>query len=33
MIPASQEITAFLLKWSGGDRRAFEELIPLVYPE
>ena len=33
MTTASQEITELLLKWSGGDRTALDQLIPLVYPE
>lgn len=28
-----QEITDLLLKWSGGDSDALEQLVPLVYPE
>jgi RNA polymerase sigma factor (TIGR02999 family) len=27
------EITQLLIKWGGGDRAAFEELIPVVYAE
>ena len=33
MTPISQEITELLLKWSGGDKAALVQLIPLVYPE
>src|SRR5438270_4536920 len=33
MTPISQEITELLLKWSGGDKAALDQLIPLVYPE
>ena len=33
MTPISQEITELLLKWSGGDKTALDQLIPLVYPE
>lgn len=33
MITISQEITELLLKWSGGDKAALDQLIPLVYPE
>jgi RNA polymerase sigma factor (TIGR02999 family) len=29
----SQEITKLLLKWSGGDRDALDQLVPMVYPE
>lgn len=29
----SQEITGLLLKWSGGDKAALDDLIPLVFPE
>ncbi len=28
-----QEITQLLLSWSKGDQAAFDQLIPLVYPE
>jgi RNA polymerase sigma factor (TIGR02999 family) len=31
--PAPHEITKLLKDWSGGDRTAFERLIPLVYAE
>jgi RNA polymerase sigma factor (TIGR02999 family) len=30
--PAKGEITLLLAKWKGGDRSAFEQLMPLVYP-
>jgi len=30
--PATGEITLLLAKWKDGDRSAFEELMPLVYP-
>ena len=33
MTTISQEITELLLKWSGGDKAALDQLIPLVYPE
>lgn len=33
MAAIPQEITQLLLQWGNGDRRAFDELIPLVYPE
>lgn len=33
MTPISQEITELLLQWSGGDKAALDQLIPLVYPE
>ncbi len=33
MTTISQEITELLLKWSGGDKTALDQLIPLVYPE
>lgn len=33
MAAIPQEITQLLLKWGNGDRRALDELIPLVYPE
>src|SRR5215475_62176 len=29
----NQDVTALLVKWSGGDRAALEELMPLVYGE
>ena len=32
MEPATGEITLLLAKWKDGDRSAFEELMPLVYP-
>jgi RNA polymerase sigma-70 factor, ECF subfamily len=28
-----QEITQLLVNWSKGDRSAFDQLVPLVYPE
>jgi hypothetical protein len=28
-----QEITQLLLAWGGGDERALEELMPMVYDE
>lgn len=31
--PASHQITSLLAKWSEGDERALEELMPLVYNE
>ena len=31
--PGSKEITQLLAAWSGGDRDAFERLVPLVYAE
>ena len=31
--PARGEVTALLHDWSGGDRRALERLMPLVYDE
>ena len=31
--PASAEVTRLLLAWSEGDKRALEELIPVVYGE
>lgn len=33
MTTISQEITELLLKWSGGDKDALDQLVPLVYPE
>jgi len=33
MTPISHEISELLLKWSGGDKAALDQLIPLVYPE
>ena len=33
MTTISQEITELLLKWSGGDKAALDQLVPLVYPE
>jgi RNA polymerase sigma-70 factor (ECF subfamily) len=33
MTPISQEITELLLKWSGGDKAALDQLVPFVYPE
>lgn len=33
MTTISQEITELLFKWSGGDKAALDQLIPLVYPE
>ena len=32
MQPAKGEITLLLAKWKDGDRSAFEELMPIVYP-
>ena len=29
--PPKQEVTALLQRWSGGDREALEQLMPLVY--
>jgi len=31
--PASAEVTRLLLAWSGGDKHALEELVPVVYQE
>ncbi len=31
--PGSQDITELLAAWSGGDKAAFEQLVPLVYAE
>lgn len=31
--PASDEVTGLLLKWSEGDAKALESLIPVVYKE
>ena len=31
--PVNQDVTALLAKWSGGDKAALEELMPLVYGE
>jgi RNA polymerase sigma factor (TIGR02999 family) len=31
--PARGEVTALLKDWSGGDQRALEQLLPLVYDE
>jgi RNA polymerase sigma factor (TIGR02999 family) len=31
--PRSQEVTRLLVDWRGGDRDAFDRLIPLVYDE
>jgi len=33
MAAIPQEITQLLTRWSGGDKAALDELIPLVYPE
>src|SRR5881394_4599987 len=33
MTPISQESSELLLKWSGGDKAALDQLIPLGYPE
>lgn len=30
---SSQSVTQLLVKWGGGDRRALDELIPIVYDE
>ena len=32
MQPAQGEITLLLAKWKAGDKSAFEDLMPLVYP-
>ncbi|MGD0227633.1 MAG: sigma-70 family RNA polymerase sigma factor [Terriglobia bacterium] len=32
MKPAKGEITLLLAKWKEGDKSAFEEMLPLVYP-
>jgi DNA-directed RNA polymerase specialized sigma24 family protein len=31
--PAEKDVTALLEEWRGGDRKAVERLIPLVYGE
>jgi RNA polymerase sigma factor (TIGR02999 family) len=31
--PVNQDVTTLLAKWSGGDKAALEELMPLVYGE
>ena len=31
--PSAREITQLLLAWGGGDERALEQLMPLVYDE
>lgn len=31
--PSPKEVTQLLTDWSGGDRAAFDELVPLVYEE
>jgi len=31
--PASQEVSELLRAWSGGDKRALDKLMPLVYEE
>src|SRR6185295_1740021 len=31
--PSSQDVTALLVAWSGGDEAAFERLVPLVHAE
>ncbi len=31
--PQSDEISALLLEWKGGDARAFERLLPILYEE
>ena len=31
--PASAEVTKLLLAWGGGDERALDQLLPLVYRE
>jgi RNA polymerase sigma factor (TIGR02999 family) len=31
--PASHEVTALLLRWSEGDRDAFDRMLPLIYEE
>ncbi len=33
MTGISNEITELLLRWSGGDKEALDELLPMVYPE
>ena len=33
MNPSSHDVTQILQAWSNGDRRALEELIPIVYEE
>jgi RNA polymerase sigma factor (TIGR02999 family) len=32
-IPPQHDVTRLLVQWSGGDRNALEELMPLVYSE
>lgn len=31
--PAFHDVTALLLRWSGGDREAFDRMLPIVYEE
>ena len=31
--PPPKEVTQLLINWSGGDRAAFDQLVPLVYDE
>ena len=31
--PESKDVTTLLLQWSGGERQAFDELMPLVYQQ
>jgi RNA polymerase sigma factor (TIGR02999 family) len=31
--PAADEVTALLRRWSGGDREAFDRMLPLIYEE
>jgi DNA-directed RNA polymerase specialized sigma24 family protein len=31
--PTDPEVTALLKQWGGGDRKALEQLLPLVYGE
>src|SRR5688572_17410517 len=33
MTPASAEVTKLLLAWGGGDERALDDLLPVVYRE
>ena len=33
MMPESQNVTALLIGWSGGDKEALDRLLPIVYDE
>lgn len=33
MAAAAEEITRLLLRWSGGDTEAFDQLLPIIIPE